>query len=123
MNGQPILSQFPNTHSPHGDNLEFDWFNTVKAEGRPPDQVFRAHVPNDAAFDKAAQDLRDRPFWDWNPGPNETNCSTAAHSALNAGGHHMGWGSGKLPDFMLNDLLEQVTYGNPGTRALPQVPW
>ncbi|WP_249255901.1 RHS repeat-associated core domain-containing protein, partial [Xanthomonas graminis] len=88
-NGDVILSQFPLPHATHGTNMTYDWYATLKAEGRQPDSVWKVSVPNDRAFDSGVENLRDRPFWDAILHEDETNCSVAAYSALESGGGFM----------------------------------
>jgi len=89
LSGKAILSQFPDPHAPRGRNVRLTYAQTIAAEGRIPDYVYRVHVPNDKAFDEAVSALvspRTR-FWSWLPVfSNETNCSVALAEALSAGG-------------------------------------
>jgi RHS repeat-associated protein len=59
-----LLSQFPHAlgqPSHHkGPNTKLNYADTLKAEGRPPNALFRVHVPNDDAFKKAVADHTSR---------------------------------------------------------------
>ncbi|WP_256050508.1 RHS repeat-associated core domain-containing protein [Xanthomonas translucens] len=121
-NGDVILSQFPLPHATHGTNMTYDWYATLKAEGRQPDSVWKVSVPNDRAFDSGVENLRDRPFWDAIPHEDETNCSVAAYSALESGGVKI-YGGSYMPGAVDNALRGQFLLGNSAVTPLPKVPW
>jgi RHS repeat-associated protein len=87
INGNVLLSQFPDPHGTHGTNITLDYLNTVIKEGRNPDAVYRVFVPNDARFDEAVRNYRDRRWWDYNPNAkkSETNCVDSVAGALQQG--------------------------------------
>lgn len=121
-NGKVILSQFPLPHATHGINMTYSWPATLAAEGREPDSVWKIHISSDASFNASAAALRNRPFWDATPGDNETNCSTAAFSALSAGGVNV-YGGSFLPSAVDNALQVQFDLGNKSITPLSGVPW
>lgn len=125
MNGRVLLSQFPNPHGMHGTNMTYGRSSTFSEEGRPPDGIYRVSIKDDAAFDKVVADQRARPFWDWNPGGNETNCTTAAYDALNAGGINVQRPllSAATPNGFHADLIGTLL--SPGSNVTPlgSLPW
>jgi RHS repeat-associated protein len=58
MNGSVILSQFPDPHGMHGVNTTKNWTDTLAAEGRNPDAIYKIFVPDDAKFDAMAARMR-----------------------------------------------------------------
>ncbi|UYK82724.1 RHS repeat protein [Xanthomonas sacchari] len=121
-NGDVILSQFPLPHATHGENMTYDWFATLKAEGRPPDSIWKVSIPNEKNFDSTVENLRNRPFWDAIPHENETNCSVAAYSALESGGVRI-YGGSYMPGAVDTALKGQFLLGNSAVTPLPEVPW
>jgi len=111
---QVILSQFPANGMPLGQNVTKSFSDTMAAEGRPADSVWRIDVPNDNAFDQAAAHERGLSRWSWDPSKNTTQCSIAASRSLRAGG--VGLTSitdGTLmPGFFNNNI--QKNQNNPG---------
>ena len=111
---QVILSQFPANGMPIGQNVTKSFDDTMAAEGRPADSVWRIDVPNDNAFDQAAAHERGLSRWSWNPSKSTTQCSIAASRSLRAGG--VGLTSitdGTLmPGFFNNNI--QKNQNNPG---------
>src|SRR6266852_4184987 len=72
-----LTSQFPTPSGSTGVNTTLDWGQTLAAEGRSPDAVYRIHLPDSSAnailVEAAAQ--RNKPTWNWEPtNSNETNC-------------------------------------------------
>jgi RHS repeat-associated protein len=53
LSGRVILSQFPTPHGMSGRNDTKTFNETLAAERRPPDELFKVFVPNDQAFDDA----------------------------------------------------------------------
>lgn len=88
MNGNVILSQFPLPHGVRGENKTLPYADTVAAEHRLPDAVFKVFVPNDVQFDAVAAEKKAMPTWYPLPvvGDATTNCVDAVGRALNAGG-------------------------------------
>ena len=87
--GGTLLSQFPAPAGMHGQNFVMDFPDVMDEEKRDPDSIFKVHVPNDAAFDKAVADHTGRPNWDWwsaKKNKKNTNCVHATTDALNKGG-------------------------------------
>jgi RHS repeat-associated protein len=111
---QVILSQFPANGMPIGQNMTKSFGDTMAAEGRPADSVWRIDVPNDNAFDQAAAHERGLSHWSWDPSKSSTQCSIAASRSLRAGG--VGLTSitdGTLmPGFFGNNI--QKNQSNPG---------
>jgi RHS repeat-associated protein len=125
LNGTVLLSLFPTPHGRHGANTNRNWYQTLGVEGRMPDRVFRVKVDDDAKFDAAVRELRERPYWDWQPVGRlmETNCTHAAYGALSAGGVRV---PRPLilplsPDDFLDGIESLVGRGNVTT--LSTVPW
>jgi hypothetical protein len=76
-------------------------------EGRDPDRIFKVFVPDDAPFDKAAENHRNRGGWFFDPREEqETNCVYAVDAALNAGGVPVG--TFKFPGY-LGSKLEKMS--------------
>lgn len=88
LNGSTILSEFPQCHCSKAPLLPpQNWSQSLQREGRQPNRVFKVWIPNDAGFDKAVDQQRNMPTWDWNPNnTNQTNCVAALSRAMNAGG-------------------------------------
>src|SRR5205814_221993 len=111
-----------------GVNTTLDWTQTLKAEGRAPDSVYRINVPDSAAeavlMEAAAQ--RNKPTWNWEPtNSNETNCATAAMSTLFKG-RVRALLPGSMPPFTPNNFDDSMRRlaGKGGTvTKLPNVPW
>jgi RHS repeat-associated protein len=124
MNGQVILSQFPTPHGSNGVNTTLNWQQTLKEEGRPPDNIYKVFVKDDAAFDKVASNMKKRPTWDWWPStPNETNCVYAADAALDAGGLPTTTLRNPLPAHLNADLSGMHAFDMGGVTPLNGVPW
>ena len=86
-NGKVILSQFPSRYGSREPNSQKNYKDTIAAEGRRPDHIFKVFVPNDRPFDVAAKDHTSRYWWDKiADNYDETNCSVAAKSVLYQGG-------------------------------------
>ncbi|HEY0197053.1 MAG TPA: RHS repeat-associated core domain-containing protein [Rhodanobacter sp.] len=83
---QVILSQFPANGMPIGQNVTKSFDDTMAAEGRPADSIWRIDVPNDNAFNQAAAHERGLSRWSWDPSKSTTQCSIAASRSLRAGG-------------------------------------
>jgi hypothetical protein len=83
---QVILSQFPANGMPLGSNVTKSFSDTMSAEGRPADTIWRIFVSNDSAFDQAAAHERGLSLWSWDPSTSTTQCSIAASRSLRAGG-------------------------------------
>ena len=111
---QVILSQFPANGMPIGPNVTKSFDDTMAAEGRPADSIWRIDVPNDNAFNQAAAHERGLSRWSWDPSKSTTQCSIAASRSLRAGG--VGLTSitdGTLmPGFFNNNI--QKNQNNPG---------
>ena len=127
MNGTTILSQFPSPSGIQGTNVTRDWFDTLISEMKNPDVVYKVHVSDDAKFDQAVKDLRQRPDWFWNPrsDPNSTNCSAAAFSALRAGGVSVPepWVLPVSPDDLRSGMEQLIRKNSQNVTRLPSVPW
>lgn len=127
VNGTTILSQFPSPSGLRGANITRDWFDTLVAEMRNPDVMYKVYVPDDAKFDRAVEDLRQRPDWFWNPrkDPNSTNCSASALSAIEAGGVSVPTPTiGPVSPSDLGHAMEQLIRNNSqNVTRLPSVPW
>jgi hypothetical protein len=106
MDGTTILSQFPAcTLCGVGPNVTLDWAHTRAREGRPPDRVFKVHVPNGRAFDATAASRRARSTWEAVcTRSDQTNCVDAVADALNAGAVPVGhfFLPGNLGDRLFN---------------------
>lgn len=122
LDGRTILSQFPLPHATKGMNMTYSWAATLSAEGRDPDSVWKVHVISDASFNSTVAALRSRSTWAALPDANETNCSTAAFSALSAGGVNI-YGGSFLPSAVDNALQVQFNLGNNAITPLNGVPW
>ena len=101
-----ILSQFPSNHLFAGPNVKKDYQDTFASEGRTPSSVWRVHVPDDKAFDRAASRERSLKRWTATPTDKSTQCSIAASRALRAGGVNLtSITTGTLmPSFFENNL-------------------
>jgi RHS repeat-associated protein len=87
VDGKVIVSLFPEPHGMKGANANPNFPDTIHREGGNPDRVFRVHVPNDKAFDRAAASARNARYWDWLPtNLDQSNCVDAVSRALKAGG-------------------------------------
>jgi hypothetical protein len=87
----------------------------MASEGRQPDSIWKVNVPKDAAFDAEAAKQRGIKTWDWDPGDCQTQCSSGAASALEAGGVSLtAITNGTLmPNFFENNLIKnQSVNGN-----------
>lgn len=112
---QVLLSQFPSPSAHKGKNFTKDYLTTFADEKRHPDSIWKVHVPNDAAFDAEVAKQKGITTWDWDPGEDETQCSTSAARALEAGGVSLtAITKGTLmPNFFDNNLIKnQHVHGN-----------
>jgi len=110
-----ILSQFPEKTRPHGPNVTKPYFETMKAEGRQPDQIWKLFVPNDSQFDAEAAKQRGLSYWSAYTTASSTQCTVAAVRALDAGGVHLTAVTGGmlLPHQLDNNIAKnQSTNGN-----------
>ncbi|MGB6686577.1 MAG: RHS repeat-associated core domain-containing protein [Terracidiphilus sp.] len=133
LNGNKILSEFPQCHCMQAPLLPIqNWPQTLQREGRQPNKVFKVWIPNDAGFNKAADQQSQMPTWDWNPNTtNQTNCVNALSRAMNAGGVPAPtdlW-PGSFGDWLSAQALYTQMSNNMGESypypvvALPGVPW
>lgn len=129
MDGKTILSQFPVPRAWEGVNTTKSWSETRDAEGRDPDSVYKVHIDDDEAFDREAARLRELSTWSLTPDDDEANCTSAAFSALSAGGVHtpQPWFLASPNDFKsAMDFMQRYRVG-PGhdgwVMRLPGVPW
>jgi RHS repeat-associated protein len=124
MNGTTLTSQFPTPHGIEGINTTKSWADTVAAEGRDADYVYKVNVPNDGPFDAAVARVRRTPRWYAFPdGENSTQCAKAASGAMSAGGVKGMPSAGTIwPNWLNSDLLFDSVFGNQVTR-LPGVPF
>jgi hypothetical protein len=111
---QVILSQFPANGMPFGQNVTKSFGETMAAEGRPANSIWRIDVPNDNAFDLAAAHERGLLRWSWDPSQSSTQCTIAASRSLRAGGVRLtSITDGTLmPGFFDNNI--QKNQSNPG---------
>jgi RHS repeat-associated protein len=93
-----------------GDNTKYDWAQTVTAEESAPDNVFRVHLPNGAAFDAAVRDHVSRKTWTAKPKTrDETHCARAGYDLLKAGGLPVrGEDTGQVFPGTLGNILENL---------------
>lgn len=109
LNGATILSQFPHPHAPYGRNDRLSYQATVNVEGRLPDHLYRVHIPDDAAFDKAVSAARSpkTKTWAWLPIlSGQTNCSASLAFALTEGGFKLPFYIFAGPSILPDDLIE-----------------
>ena len=113
----------PSSYS--GINTPLAWLDTLKREGRNPDNVFQVTIQNDAAFDASvAASNAAKKWYFWPNGSTSTQCSYAAANALKAGGiKGLYTGNPALPDFLGADLSIRSEISSSGVFRLPAAPW
>jgi len=122
MNGDVILSQFPDPHGMVGPSKTFSWSRTLEEEGKDPDGVYQVHI-NDQPFDAEAKSEAAKPKWFVFETATTTKCSSSAYHALLAGGvNAMDLGAGVLPDTLAKTLDDLAGFEN-GVTRLNGVPW
>lgn len=128
LDGSTISSNFPNPHGMNGANTTKTWAETMQAEGRAPDAVYRINVPDDKGFDASAAREKGRKEWDWKPDDkDQTNCTVSAYRSLKAGGVKLKnepWIKPYSPNDFLDTMKSTAKVPGSGVTRLPNgVPW
>ena len=125
-----LTSQFPyktngtegtNGLTGTGTNTTVSYSQTLKLEGSQPIAAYAVLVPNGSAFDQAVAQQTACPTWSAYPtGSNETQCSVAAYTALQAGcvpgsANHVIGNSGTLMPSAVNTWLQQESQNSAHT--------
>jgi hypothetical protein len=127
-NGETLESQFPTPHGMKGKNTTLDWTQTLTAEGRLPDAVYRisATAEQDAIIASLSADERAKPTWHYYQfSPTDTNCSIAAWNILGPVNPTFDrFMTGLAAPWTVGNALDTASaLGGSGVTKIPKVPF